>query len=138
MRTIEQILRESKTVAVVGLSPNHHRDSHSVAEYLQRQGYRVVPVNPNVEEVLGLKCYPDLRSIPEPVDLVDVFRRSEEVPSIAREAVAIKAKALWLQLGVVSQEAAEIARRGGLDVVMDRCTHAEHARLVREGPDESG
>ena len=133
MRTIQQILRESKTVAVVGLSPRSDRDSHAVARYLQAQGYRVIPVNPAVAEVLGRKSYPDLVSIGEPVDLVDVFRRPETVVPIAQQAVSIGAKALWLQLGIVNEEAAEIARLGGLDVVMDRCTHAEHRRLVREG-----
>ena len=133
MRTIEEILKESKTVAIVGLSPNPDRDSYTVARYLQEQGYRVIPVNPTVAEVLGRKSYPDLVSIGEPVDLVDVFRRPESVGPIARQAVSIAAKALWLQLGIVNEEAAEIARLGGLDVVMDRCTHVEHRRLAREG-----
>ena len=133
MRTIEEILRESKTVAIVGLSPNPDRDSYTVARYLQEQGYRVIPVNPAVAQVLGQKSYPDLLSIGEPVDLVDVFRRPETVVPIAQQAVSIGAKALWLQLGIVNEEAAEIARLGGLDVVMDRCTHVEHRRLARDG-----
>ncbi len=133
MRTPEQILRESKTIAVVGLSPRPERDSHSVAQYLQEQGYRIIPVNPNLEEVLGVKCYPSLISVPEEIDLVDVFRRSEEMLPIAREAVAIKAKALWMQLGVVNAEAAELAEAAGLDVVMDDCTMRLHARLRQAG-----
>ena len=112
MRTPEQILKQSKTIAVVGLSSKPERDSHSVARYLQEQGYRIIPVNPLLDEVLGEKCYPSLTSIPDAVDLVDVFRRSKEVLPIAREAVAMKAKALWMQLGVVNQEAADLAREG--------------------------
>ena len=133
MRTPEQILKERRTIAVVGLSPSPERDSNSVALYLREQGYRIIPVNPAVDEVLGEKSYPSLTAIPEPVDLVDVFRRSEEVLPIAEEAVAIKAKALWLQLGVVNQEAADLARKAGLDVVMDECTAREHSRLRAAG-----
>ena len=133
MRTPEQILKESRTIAVVGLSPSPERDSNSVALYLREQGYRIIPVNPTVDEVLGEKSYPSLTAIPEPVDLVDVFRRSEEVLPIAEEAIAIKAKALWLQLGVVNQEAADLARNAGVDVVMDECTAREHSRLRAAG-----
>ena len=123
---ITHILRECRTIAVVGLSPDPERDSYEVAAYLQAHGYRIVPVNPNATEVLGERCHADLRDIPERVDLVDVFRRSEATPPIAEAAVAIGAKALWLQLGIVNEEAAAIARAGGLDVVMDRCTMVEH------------
>ena len=133
MRTPEQILKQSKTIAVVGLSPRPERDSHSVAQYLQEQGYRIIPVNPLLDEVLGEKSYSSLTSIPDTVDLVNVFRRSEEVLPVAREAVAIKAKALWIQLGVVNQEAADLARDGGLDVVMDDCTARMHSRLRAAG-----
>ena len=133
MRTIEEILKQSKSIAIVGLSPDPGRDSYTVARYLQDQGYRVIPVNPAVDEVLGQKSYPDLVSIGEPVDLVNVFRRPDTVVPIARQAVSIGAKALWLQLGIVNEEAAEVARLGGLDVVMDRCTPVEHLRLVRAG-----
>ncbi len=133
MRDIQGILKESKTIAVVGLSPKPGRDSHEVAKYLQQQGYRIIPVNPAAERILGERSYPDLKSVPEPVDLVDVFRRPEETPPIARDAVAIGAKALWLQIGIVSDEAAGIARRGGLDVVMDRCSMVEHRRLKAQG-----
>ena len=129
MRTIAQILQETRTIAVVGLSPRPERDSHDVAQYLQRQGYRIIPVNPNIDAVLGERAYPDLLSIPEPIDMVDVFRRSEEVEPIAEQAVAIGAKVLWLQLDVINEAAAAIATAGGLDVVMDRCTLREHQRL---------
>ena len=129
MRTIAQILHETRTIAVVGLSPRPERDSHDVARYLQRQGYRIIPVNPNIDAVLGERAYPDLLSIPEPIDMVDVFRRSEEVEPIAEQAVAIGAKVLWLQLDVVNEAAAAVATAGGLDVVMDRCTLQEHQRL---------
>jgi uncharacterized protein len=125
---IRRILREARTIAVVGLSVHSQKASHFVGTYLKYEGYRVIPVNPTHDEVLGEKAYPDLLSIPEPVDLVDVFRPSAECPEIARQAVQIGAKALWLQLRVVSLEAAEIAEAGGLDVVMDRCVKIEHGR----------
>ena len=125
---IRRILDTARTIAVVGLSPNPLRPSYFVAFYLQRHGYRIVPVNPNETEILGEPCYPSLSAIPFPVDVVDVFRRSEFVPAIATEAVAIGAKALWLQFGVISAEGAAIAERGGLLVVMDRCMKVEHAR----------
>ncbi len=123
---ITRILSESHTIAVVGLSPDPERDSYEVAAYLQAHGYRIIPVNPNAAEILGERCYAALRDIPEPVDLVDVFRRPEATPAIAAATVAIGAKALWLQLGIVNNEAAAIARAGGVDVVMDRCTMIEH------------
>ena len=133
MRTPEQILKESTTIAVVGLSPDPLRDSNSVSVYLRGEGYTIIPINPTVNEVLGLKCYPSLRDIPRPVDIVDVFRRSEAVMPLAQEAVAIGAKALWLQLGVINEEAAAMAAEAGLDVVMDECTARLHAQLKREG-----
>lgn len=126
--TIRAILRETRTIAVVGLSPDPGRPSHDVARYLQAAGYRIVPVNPMVREILGEPCYATLSDIPFPVDLVDVFRRSEYVPAIAEEAVKVGAKSLWLQLGVISPEGEEIAERGGLRVVVDRCTKVEHMR----------
>ena len=129
---ITRILSESHTIAVVGLSPDPERDSYEVAAYLQARGYRIIPVNPNAVEILGERCYADLRDIPEPVDLVDVFRRPEAAPAIAAATVAIGTRALWLQLGIVSKEAAAIARAGGVDVVMDRCTMIEHRE--RFGP----
>ena len=125
--TINRILK-MHTIAVVGLSPKPERASHDVARYLLDQGYKIIPVNPVQEQILGLKCYPDLSAIPEPVDLVNVFRRPEHCAAIAEEAVAIGAKALWLQLGIANDEAARLASDGGLLVVMDHCIKIEHAR----------
>ena len=129
MDDIEKIIKESKTIAVVGLSPNPQRPSHDVARYLQQQGYHIIPVNPSVTEVLGEKSYPDLSSIPEHIDVVDIFRRSEDVPPIVEEAIKLKASAVWMQEGVIHEEAAERARRAGLRVVMDKCILKEHKRL---------
>lgn len=114
---------------MVGLSPRPERPSHGVARYLIAQGYKVIPVNPTVDEVLGLKSYPDLKSIPEPVDVVDIFRRSEHVPPIVEQAIEIGAKAVWMQLGVMHAEAAARAEAAGLAVVMNRCISIEHQRL---------
>ncbi|NIO72257.1 MAG: CoA-binding protein [Anaerolineae bacterium] len=125
---IKSILEESKTVAVVGLSPREERDSHRVAKYLQSQGYRIIPVNPNADEVLGERSYPDLASVPEPIDVVDVFRRSEAVPEIVEEAIKVGARTVWMQMGVIHEEAAARAREAGLQVVMDRCMMVEHRR----------
>jgi predicted CoA-binding protein len=127
--TLRRILAESRTIAVVGLSANWHRPSNFAAKYMQEHGYRVIPVNPMYQEVLGEKCYASLRDIPEPVDIVDCFRASAEIPAIAADAIAIKAKVLWMQLGVINYEAARLARDAGLDVVIDRCVKIEHARL---------
>lgn len=132
MAVIEDILNNSRTVAVVGLSGNPDRPSHVVAEYLKENGYTIIPVNPNEKEILGEKSYPDLASIPVPVDVVDVFRRSEDVPPIVREAIRIGAKAVWMQEGVVNKEAAAEARKAGLKVVMDKCMFKEHYRLFGE------
>jgi len=115
---------------VVGVSPNPARPSHGVAAYLHRSGLRVVPVNPAIKELFGLTAYPTLAEVPERVDIVDVFRRPSVVVPVAEQAVTIGAGALWLQLGVINEEAAEIARSGGLDVIMDRCLRVEHQRLV--------
>ena len=127
--TLRRILRETRTLAVVGLSADWFRPSYFAAKYMQERGYRIIPVNPKYDEILGEKCYPDLRSIPEPVDLVDVFRRPTDTPAIARDAVATGAKMLWLQIGVINDEARRIAEAGGLAVVMDRCIKIEYARL---------
>ncbi len=127
--TLRRILKDSRTIAIVGLSAEWHRPSNFVAKYLQSHGYRIVPVNPRYPEVLGEKSYARLEDIPFAVDMVDVFRKSADVPPIARSAVAIGAKVLWQQIGVVSAEADAIARAAGLDSVMDRCTKIEHARL---------
>jgi predicted CoA-binding protein len=129
-RTIRSTLRSARTVAIVGLSKDPLRPSHFIGFYLKRHGYRIVPVNPREPEVLGEKSYPSLKDIPFPVDVVDVFRRPDAVPDIARDAVAIGAKALWLQFGVISPEGARIAQEAGLPVVMDRCLKVEHARLL--------
>jgi predicted CoA-binding protein len=128
--SLRRILAESRTIAVVGLSQNWHRPSNFAAKYLKHHGYRIIPVNPAYDEVLGEKCYASLADIPEPVDVVDCFRRSEDIPPLAEQAIAIGAKVLWLQLGVINLEAAERARAAGLDVVMDRCIKIEHARLM--------
>jgi len=124
----EKILNSARTIAVVGLSANPHRPSHGVAHYLQRAGYRIIPVNPNVEEVLGERAYPSLRDILPPVDAVEIFRRSEFVGPIVDDAIAIKAGAVWLQDGVVDEAAAARARASGLDVVMDDCMMRRHAQ----------
>ena len=128
--TIQKILSRAKRIAIVGLSPNELRPSHFVAYYLRRHGYRIVPVNPREDEILGERSYASLTEVPEHVDVVDVFRVPEAVPEIAEEAVAVGAGALWLQFGVISPEGAGIAALGGLDVVMDRCMKVEHARLL--------
>jgi uncharacterized protein len=127
-RVIQRLLRDSRVVAIVGLSSDPQRASWFVASYLKKEGYRIIPVNPKADRILGEKAYPDLASIPEPVDLVDVFRPAAECLAVAKQAVAIGAKALWLQLKLVNIEAAEYAARNGLDVVVDRCVKMEHGR----------
>ena len=128
--TIQRILHQARTVAIVGLSPNELRASNFVGFYADRHGYEVIPVNPREDEILGFRSYPSLRDIPKPVDVVDVFRDPAATVDIARQAVAVGAGALWLQFGVISDEAAEIATAGGVDVVMDRCFKIEHARYI--------
>ncbi|MFA5802362.1 MAG: CoA-binding protein [Thermoleophilia bacterium] len=124
------ILVEARCIAVVGASPNPARPSNIVARYLLEKGYEVIPVRPKVSQILGRRCYSSLSEIEVPVDIVDVFRRAEACPDIARAAVAIGARVLWLQEGIISEEAAAIARDGGLDVVMDLCTRKVHERLL--------
>jgi uncharacterized protein len=124
----DKILASARTIAVVGLSPNPRRPSHGVARYLQRAGYRIIPVNPNIDEVLGERAYASLLEIPQPVDVVEVFRRSEFVGPIVDDAIAIKATAVWLQDGVYDEDAAARARASGLDVVMDDCMMRRHAQ----------
>ena len=131
---IERMLTETKTIAVVGMSPRPDRPSHYVAKYLMDHGYDVIPVNPMVDEVAGLKSYPDLGSIPRPVDMVDIFRRSREVPPIVEEAIEISSRFIWMQDGVVHEEAAAKARAAGLSVVMDNCTLREHSRRYGGSP----
>lgn len=126
---IRRIYDETRTIAVVGASGSANRAAHNVPVYLQSQGYRIVPVNPTREQLYGEECHRSLADVTEPVDVVDVFRPAAETPEIARTAVAIGAKVLWLQLGIVSAEAAEIAHEAGLQVVMDRCMGAMHAKL---------
>jgi predicted CoA-binding protein len=130
-QAIGQLLRTARTIAVVGLSPKPYRASYGVSEFLQSVGYRIIPVNPNLREVLGEKAYARIEDIPEKVDIVDVFRRSEAVPEIVESAVRIGAGAIWMQEGVVNEEAAAQARAAGLLVVMDSCILKEHHRLLR-------
>jgi uncharacterized protein len=131
MSNIPEILKSSKTIAVVGLSSSPMRPSNGVSEYMKRAGYRIVPVNPNETEVLGERCYARLEDIPEKIDIVDVFRRSEFVPEIVESAIAIGAKTVWMQEGVIHEAAAERARSAGLNVVMDRCILKDHRKLMR-------
>ena len=127
---LRRILTRSRSLAIVGVSANWFRPSYFAAKYMQDHGYRIIPVNPNYTEVLGQKCYPELAAIPEPVDIVDCFRRPGEIVPLARDAVAIGAKVLWMQLGIRNDEAATIAADAGLDVVMNRCVKIEHARIL--------
>jgi len=127
---IKEILNRAGSIAVVGLSENQEKDSHRVARYLLEKGYRVIPVNPAAGEILGQRSYPDLASIPERVDLVNVFRRSEHLPGVVQEALKINAGCIWAQLGVYHEEAAAAAGRLGVPVVMDRCIKVEHQRLA--------
>lgn len=126
MNDIDEILTNCKTIAIVGLSPKTDRPSYGVAQYLKEHGWCIIPVNPATDEILGERCYPDLASIPGPVDAVDIFRRSEDVPPIVEAAIKKGAKAVWMQEGVVNEEAALHARKAGLWVVMDRCIKVEH------------
>ena len=127
--TLRRILRSARTLAIVGLSAEWHRPSFFAAKYMQEHGYRIIPVNPRYPEILGERCHASLETIDVPVDIVDVFRRTEDVMPIARQAIAIGAKCLWQQIGVKNLEAARLAAEAGLDVVMDRCVKIEHARL---------
>jgi predicted CoA-binding protein len=128
-RQIRDVLEESRTIAIVGLSGNWYRPSYFAAKYLLEKGYRVIPVNPNYEEILGQECVPDLASIKEPVDVVDLFQRAEQVPDFIDGAADLGASVLWMQLGIVNDDAATTARNKGLTVVMDRCMKIEYARL---------
>ena len=128
--TIQRILHTSKTIAIVGLSKNELRASYFVGYYLRRHGYTVIPVNPREAEILGEKSFKSLADVPVPLDIVNVFRAPDALPGIAREAVAVHAKALWCQFTVINEEGARIAEAGGLSVVMDRCLKVEHARYV--------
>ncbi|MFC1937311.1 CoA-binding protein [Chloroflexota bacterium] len=127
----EKLLKAYRNIAIVGASTNPARPSHQVARYLAEHGYHIIPVNPNEREIDGQKSYPNLSSIPEPVEMVDIFRRPEEVMPIVDEAINIGAKAVWMQLGIVNEEAAARARDAGLIVVMDKCMHNEHQQMMR-------
>jgi predicted CoA-binding protein len=132
IHALRRILGTCRTLAVVGLSPQWHRPSYFAAKYMQEHGYRVVPINPSATEILGQKCYPSVTAAAaagEKIDMVDCFRRSADIPPLAEEAIAIGAKCLWMQIGVVDEASAARARAAGLDVVMDRCVKIEHARL---------
>lgn len=127
---LRDILSSTKTIASVGLSSNMEKVSYGVGAYLLEQGYQVIPVNPTTDEILGEKTYPDLESVPDNIDVVQVFRRPEDVPPVIDAAIKAGAKVVWMQLGIVNEEAAEAARTAGLQVVMDRCMRAEHIRLI--------
>ncbi len=125
----QEILRNCRTIAMVGLSSNPYRPSHFAAIYLKAEGYRIIPVNPRETEILGERCYPSLRDIPEPVEVVDIFRDPAAVPGIVDEAIEVGAKVIWMQLGVIHEDAARVARKAGMQVVMDACIKIEHARF---------
>jgi len=129
-RTLKDILSSTKTIASVGLSSNPEKVSYGVGAYLLEQGYQVIPVNPTADEILGEKVYPDLESVPENIDVVQVFRRPEDIPPVVDAAIKAGAKVVWMQLGIVNEEAEQAAREAGLQVVMDRCMRAEHMRLI--------
>ena len=123
-----EILRRYRNIAMVGLSGNQYRPSYFAAVYLQAEGYNIIPVNPRADEILGRRCYPSLKDVPEPIEVVDIFRPSEAVPPLVEEAIEIGAKVVWMQFGVVNFDAARRAREAGLEVVMDQCMKVEHAR----------
>ena len=127
-QTIEKILRTARTVATVGLSNDTSKPAHTVPAYLQSQGYRVIPVNPTIESALGEKAYASLSDVPEPIDVVQIFRRSDQVGPIVDEAIQVGAKAVWMQIGIADEEAATRARAAGLDVVMNQCMRVQHMR----------
>ena len=130
---VDEQLRNSKTIAVVGLSNNPDRDSHRVASYLQSQGYRIIPVNPVIEEALGEKSYPDLKSVPESIDMVDVFRRSDQVMPVVDEAIEVGARYIWMQDGVINEEAKAKAEAAGIPVIMNDCALRQHRRRFARG-----
>jgi uncharacterized protein len=132
--TMKEILLSSKTIAIVGLSSNPAKESYGIAEYLMAQGYRIIPVNPTAAEILGETSYPDLSSIPENVDVVQVFRKPEDVPPVVDEAIKINAKVVWMQEGISHEEAAQKGRDAGLQVVMDKCMRAAHRNLIGPKP----
>ena len=133
MLTIDQILKRFHTVAVVGLSSNKDRPSYGVAQYLKKHGYKIVPVNPNEKEILGLACCPSLSSLTEQVEIVDIFRRSDQVMEVVEDAIKIGSKVVWMQEGVMNEQAAKRARDAGLEVIMDICMMKEHRRMMKKG-----
>jgi uncharacterized protein len=137
-RVLKEILLSAKTIASVGLSGNPQKESYGVALYLKEQGYRVIPVNPTAMEILGEKSYPDLESVPEKIDVVQVFRKPEDVPPVVDDAIKVGAKVVWMQEGITNEEAAKKARDAGLQVVMDACMRAAHRRLVGAQPIKLG
>ena len=133
-QTMKDILLSTKTIASVGLSSNMEKESYWIASYLKEQGYRIIPVNPTADEILGEKSYPDLESVPEQIDVVQVFRKPEDVPPIVDSAIKVGAKVVWMQEGIVNEEAAQRGREAGLQVVMDACMRATHRRLIGAKP----
>jgi len=133
-RTMRDILLSTKTIASVGLSSNTEKESYWIASYLKDQGYHVIPVNPTATEILGEKAYPDLESVPEKIDVVQVFRKPEDVMPVVEDAIKVGAKVVWMQEGIVNEEAAQKAREAGLQVVMDACMRATHRRLIGAKP----
>jgi predicted CoA-binding protein len=129
---MKDILLSARTIASFGLSSNPGKESYGIVQYLKSQGYRMIPVNPTADEILGEKSYPDLESVPEPIDVVQVFRRSEDVPPVVDSAIRVGAKVVWMQEGIVNEEAAQKAREAGLQVVMDACMRGTHRRLIGE------
>jgi predicted CoA-binding protein len=133
-KEMKEILVSAKTIASFGLSSNQEKESYWIVSYLKEQGYRIIPVNPTAKEIFGEKAYPDLESIPDQVDVVQVFRKSEDVPPVVESAIKIGAKVVWMQEGIVNEEAAQKAREAGLQVVMDACMRATHRRLIGPKP----
>ena len=129
---MKDILLAAKTIASVGLSSNQEKESYWIVSYLKDQGYRIIPVNPTADEILGEKAYPDLESVPEKIDVVQVFRKPEDVPPVVDSAIKVGAKVIWMQEGIVNEEAAQKAREAGLQVVMDACMRVTHRRLIGE------
>lgn len=131
LEKIKAILERYNTVAIVGLSPKPQRDSHKVAKYLKENHYRIVPVNPGQKEILGEKCFPNLKTIPFPIDLVDIFRKPEAIPPVVDNAIEIGAQVVWMQLGLAHNQAADKARKAGLQVVMNKCIKIEHMNMLK-------
>ena len=129
-RTMKDILLSARTIASVGVSSSPQKESYGIVQYLKNQGYRMIPINPTADEIMGQKCYPDLESVPEPIDVVQVFRKPEDVPPVVESAIKIGAKVVWMQEGIVNDDAAQKARDAGLQVVMDACMRATHRRLI--------